>query len=248
MSIVMLVVATVPMRAQWNAWGVSVGGGVSYASDDLFRNAPVLAVEGVLYADYHLRQRNLVAQHLVLRTGLGVWQQGTRFEMEFPYAASKREGRYELRGVLVPAEAGWRFPLDGENGDDVVLVWTGALLRLALDGRLEDRQSSDRYDSPLVNFDRTEEGAAVFDGFRRCDAALTVGGTLRKGKLTFSLSYEWGLVPQRRREEALIFVDVEPGEPPTGWYATQRAVLLSIGYRAGIKHQKRKANANAVFM
>lgn len=235
--------------AQCKFWGLEAGVGISFSDDDLFFNDPVLAWNGNIYFDYYFPTVSYVTQHSFLRFGLGIGRRGSRFEMDFPYAESTREGYYNLVSLQLPFRFGWRFIPFFEERTSVLSLWAGPSVSFALFGVMYDKQVSGRYDSEAVNFDRIYRNNELFGPFRRIDVDFTLGVMYVINSFTFNLLWEMGFIQQRERDNALPFVDVRPEEPTTGYFATNRALLLSLGYQFDVRRRPHRASPdNAIFM
>lgn len=235
--------------AQCKYWGLEAGTGISFSDDDLFFNDPVIAWNGNVYFDYFFPTVSFITQHSFLRFGLGIGRRGSRFEMDFPYAESTREGYYNLVSLQIPFRIGWRFIPYFDERTSSLSLWAGPSVSFAFGGVMYDKQTSDRYDSEAVNFYRTYNNGELFGPFRRIDVDFALGVMYVINRFSLNLLWEMGFIPQRERDDALPFVDVRPDEATTGYYATNRALLLSLGYQFDVRRRPRPAPPDgAIFM
>lgn len=245
--LILLFVATTPhLFAQIKSVGCQASIGAAYADDDLFFNSPVFAWGCDFFCDYRFRARSSAADNFFLRFGVGVVKQGSCFEMEFPYADSQRKGRYDIVSLRLPLRFGWGLDIGNPDKKMKLSFFTGPSVSAAVAGSLHDEQQSGRYDSDLVNFDRDLHGSEAFKTIRRFDFSVGFGVMLAINRLTAILLWDVGFVPQRDRSDALPFVDVEPSEAPSGYYALNRTLLFGIGYSVPVKHRPRHRSPQGV--
>ena len=246
---VALLLATFSASAQWRRAAVEAGVGFSYAEEDLFYDSPVFTWQATFYMERGFWKKSFLAQHSFLRTGISVMTRGNAYEMYSVYAASLRKGSFTYTALQLPVRLGWRFDLSKKLSDCALSLWAGPAVNVGLTGLMTDSQSSERYQSELVNYERQYEGAELFSVLSRFDASVGVGFSFDWRSLSLSALWDMGLFPLRDKSDALVFVNVEPEEETTGRYSYSRALILSLGYRFNLK-EKNKAEppSGPVFM
>ena len=245
--ILLFALFALPVSAQWRYVNMEAMGGLGYAEDDLFDNDPVAVWQGGVSFECFFRSYSYFVQHLFFRVGIGAASRGSQYSFHSDYALSDHTGRYSAVSATVPVRMGLRF--DNISGNTFFSLWAGPALSVGFAGSMHDEQWSQRYDSEVVNYERDYSGNELYGPLRRLDVSVGVGVTFGWKRLGVNVMWDTGLLPLRSEADVMHFVDVEPGEQPSGRFATNRALLLGLMVSMDVKGKKRSFPAGGnVFM
>lgn len=243
-------------KAQFVDYGVRLGNGISYVSDDLLTHSPIFGFNLGAYADYMFTDwKNPWSENIYLQFGLNINRRGTNFRQILANQHSIRRGFYHNWYAQIPVIAGYRFEIASLPAGNIVSFYFGPTFNVGLFGRLWDRQVTPGMAQYSYNYDTYVTGSKddrrSFKHIRRLDASLILGVGYQWHNFTFDFFMDHGFVALMKREDVLANLDqTQVGTTTTttggtttnttkpkdrnAYTGTNHAFMLAIGYQIPI--------------
>lgn len=243
--IIVLISATLSLKAQFSVVGVQLATGIAYASDDLFYNSPILSYDASLYVQYGFSKRY---QHFALQGGLCVDRRGTHYKMDFPVWESVQKGKYSMHYLSLPILGCWNKPLFFAGRGKSINIKIGPEFSCGLFGRIREEQTSEITDNSAINYEFKE---SAFKHLRRFDVGLQTSVGFELNDFTLDFVCHWGFIPLRDTKDIYKYVNSQHGTDDdmmrnnTGFTGTNRDFSIALGYKIPFSkalHSAKNAN------
>lgn len=249
------VLAAMPLRAQFVRYGVKLGNGVSYVSDDLLTRSPIFGFNLGGYADYMFTNwKNPWSENVYLQVGLNFIRRGTNFQQVWVHEPrSIRQGYYHNWYAQIPLLAGFRYEIPSLPAENFINFFVGPTLNVGMFGKLWDRrvtpgtpQLSANYDSYVTG---EEDDHKSFKNMRRFDVGVVLGVGYQWHNITIDVFMDHGFIALMKREDVLAPFDKPTDNNGTNnngskassvdtdrnsYTGTNNTFMISIGYQLPI--------------
>ncbi len=244
--LLMLLITGGVAQAQLTHYGVRLGLGPSFVSDDLLTKSPILGGDLGGFVNFSLPgKNNAFADNLYFQTGLYLTRRGTRFDQEFVGMRSYREGRNIAYYAQIPVLVSWRWELPLMVADQYLNFYFGPAVNVGLFGDKWDRRVTLGYPQESVNYDTHITGGPdadkIFKHIRRFDVSLKVGFGYQFGNFTYDFYWDHGFVTLQKEADVLNDLErenyengssaaTEEPKERNGYTGVNNIFMVSIGY------------------
>lgn len=247
-----VLLAVIPLKAQFVNYGARLGNGVSYVSDDLLTKSPIFAFSLGGYAEYMFTEwKNPWSENIYIQVGLNFIRRGTNFQQVFVESLSVRKGYFHNWYAQIPVICGFKYEIPQLPAGNFAKFYLGPTLSVGLFGTHWDRQVTPGMPQSSNNYDTFVTGSSddrkSFKTIRRIDAGLILGIGYQWHNFTFDLYMDHGFVALMSKDDVLALFDQTSGTGETGstpgnttpqnrnaYTGTNHAFLLSVGYQLPI--------------
>lgn len=229
-TLLILLTLGISAHAQFTHWGVRLGSGVSYLTDEMLTSSPIAAYNLGAYTSLPLGDNS----GLYLQGAFNIVRRGGNFEQELVRMNSFREGTFDLWYAQIPITLGYEFELPIQSARHMINLSLGPTINCGLIGTYKNRQVTLGYSSSEVNHDSEFTDTKNYRAFksgnaRRLDIGAQVTVGYRHGNYTVDLVIDHGFIPVRYEED--LYRLNTSGQKRNAFSGTNQAFLLAIGYR-----------------